>query len=215
MRYWARALRPDARYLIGAGTSSYTVYTTNNAATPVARVATSATAAVGVEANGAVAAEASGMNRTVLTLSSVAFALTDVGATVAYSGKKIYDMPDGQIVIFGASANLTLGKSSAGVNVDWDGDFSLGTVTASNNATLTSTEANIIVSTATPQAVAGATTAKAVGITTPLYLDGSGTAVDIYLNFLVDDADQDVTGTPCNLIVSGTVTLLWANLGDI
>lgn len=215
--YWARALRPNARYLIGAGTSSYAQYTTDNAAAPASRVATSSTASVGDVAGGATVtvAEASGMNRTVITLASTVFALADQAGVVAYSGKKIYDFPEAQIVIFGASASLTLTKSSAGVNADFDGDFSVGTATASNNASLSSTEANIIASTATPQAVAGATTAKAVGITSALYLDGSASAADMYLNFLVDDADQDVTGTPANLVVSGTVTVLWANCGDI
>ncbi len=46
-------------------------------------------------------------------------------------------------------------------------------------------------------------------------LDGTGTANDVYLNFLIDDTDHNVAGTACNLIVNGTVTLHWVNLGDI
>lgn len=152
--------------------------------------------------------------QTKFSFSSCAFALTDVASTVAYSGKKIYAFPAGNILILGATANLTLGKSSAGVNATWNGDFSLGTVTASNNATLSSTEANIIPSTATPAAVAGATTAKGINTAAIAPLDGTGTAVDLYLNFLVDDADQDVTTTPCNLLVSGDLYVTWVPLGD-
>jgi hypothetical protein len=62
-------------------------------------------------------------------------------------------------------------------------------------------------------AVAGATTAKGVS-TAAATLDGTDTAVDLFLNFLVDDTDHDVTTTPANLIVSGTITLHWINLGD-
>lgn len=155
--------------------------------------------------------------KTVLKFTNVAFAMTDAAGVVAYSGKKVYDLPEGDIMFFGATANLVLTKSSSGVIDTWDGDFALGTVTAAADATLTSTEANLIPSTATPQAVAAATTAKGVSTSTEgaKIFNGTGTAVDVYLNFLVDDTDQDVTTTPCNLIVNGTVTLFWANLGDI
>lgn len=151
-----------------------------------------------------------------LTLADVDIALTDEAGVVAYGGLKILDFPEGAVCILGAVADLDITKSSAGVNDDWDGDFALGTVTASNNASLTSTEANIIPSTATPQATAGATTANGQSTATecPAYLDGTGTAVDVYLNFLVDDADHDVTSTPCNLIANGTIKLTYAVLGD-
>jgi hypothetical protein len=157
------------------------------------------------------------LKTTTLTFKDVALPLTDVAATVAYSGLKVYDFPETSLLFLGAQSNLAVTKSSAGVNANWDGDFALGTVTASNNATLASTEQDLIPTTATPQAVAGATTAKGVSTTTEAakVLNGTGTPVDAYLNFLVDDADQDVTTTPCNLIVNGTITLNWLNLGDV
>lgn len=209
------------------------------------------------------------LNKTILTLDEVVFALTDNAGTVAYSGKKLYDFPAGAILCLGALANLTVTKDAAGVDADFNGDFSVGTVTASNNATLAGTEANLIKSTAMPQAVAGATTAKGGAVNTiaaltdnstgtaadtiaeitgaanagssdlaPVenavaslaakvnelidaltgtriqLLDGTTTPVDVYLNFLVDDADHDVTTTPTNLLVSGTLTLYTINLGD-
>jgi hypothetical protein len=112
-------------------------------------------------------------------------------------------------------ADLALTKSSAGVIDAWDGDISLGTATAANDADLTSTEADIVAKTSTPQAAAGATTGDMVTATAQMGIfDGTGTAKDVYLNVLVDDADHDVTGTACNIIVNGTVTLTWINLGD-
>jgi hypothetical protein len=154
------------------------------------------------------------IHKTVLTFDDVAFALVDEAGVVAYKGTKVYDMPAGNILVLGATADLALTKSSAGVNADWDGDFGVGTVTASNNSTLSSTEQNIIPTTATPQAVAGATTAKGINAAAIAPLDGTATAIDIYLNFLVDDADHDVTSTPCNLVVNGTLTIHWIQLGD-
>ena len=122
-------------------------------------------------------------------------------------------MPAGNIVVLGAVSDLALTLSAAGVNADWDGDFGVGTVTASNNATLSSTEQNIIPTTATPQAVSSATTADGES-TAVAVIDGTATAADIYLNFLVDDADHDVTSTPTNIVVNGTLKLFWMNLGD-
>lgn len=161
---------------------------------------------------------AHGFRQTIFTFAATPIALVDEAGVVAYKGTKIYDFPAGNILIFGATADLVVGKSSAGVNADWDGDFSLGTVTASNNATLSSTEQNIIPTTATPQATgvgnAATTTAKGINTAAIAPLDGTATAIDAYLNFLVDDADHDVTGTACNLLLTGTVKITWINLGD-
>jgi hypothetical protein len=154
------------------------------------------------------------MRRTTFRFTNVAFALTDVAGVVAFSGKKIYDWPEGWIKVVCAVADLALTKSAAGVNATWNGDFGLGTVTASNNATLSSTEQDIIPTTATPAAVAGVSSAKGANAADIAPLDGHTTAKDLFLNFLVDDADQDVTTTPTNLIVNGTVVVHWLNAGD-
>lgn len=156
-------------------------------------------------------------HKTVLTLTNTPISLTDEAGVVAFGGLKVYDFPDGLINFKGAVADLAVTKSSAGVNDDWDGDFGLGTVTASNNNSLSSTEQNLIPTTATPQAASGATTAKGKSTDTEAnkVLDGTTTPIDVYLNALVDDADHDVTSTPCNLIFNGTITFHWENIGDI
>lgn len=94
-----------------------------------------------------------------LTLDDHTVALTDNAGVVAYLGTKLYDFPAGGVNILSAIANLAITKSSAGVNADWDGDFALGTATANSAALLTGTQQDILPSTATPQAVSGATTA--------------------------------------------------------
>lgn len=152
-----------------------------------------------------------------ILLENLTVALTDNAGVIAYLGAKIYDAPEGAILFLGASADLTIQKSSAGVNADWDGDFALGTATASNNNTLTSTEADLIPSTSTPQAVASRTTAKGVSTSTEAckVFNGTATPMDVYLNVLVDDADHNVGATACNLIFNGTIKLHYINLGDI
>lgn len=167
---------------------------------------------------GVVAAEdRKAVNRTILTITDLTVAAIDEAGVTAYLSQKIYDFPEGAVLILGATVNLAITKSSAGVNADWDGDIGLGSVAANNDATpLATTEQNIVPNTATPQAVAGVVaSAHAQSTATEnAVIDGTATAVDVYLNLLIDDADQDVTTTPCNMIFNGTITLTWVNLGD-
>ncbi len=155
--------------------------------------------------------------RTVLKFTNVAIPLTDQAGVVAYKGTKIWDFPEGAILFLGASANIVLTKSSTGVIATWAGLFSVGSVIASNNATLTSTEQDMIPSTVTPAATAGVGAAKGLSTSTESakVFNGSATPLDAYINLLVNDTDHDVTTTPCNLILNGTLILNWVNLGDI
>ena len=164
---------------------------------------------------GVVASEAGNgiVNKTVLTFTNTPVALADNAGVVAYGSLKVYDFPEGNIHIMGAVSDVALTKSSAGVNADWDGDMGVGSAAANNTNALSTTEQNIIPTTATPQAVAGVTTADGVS-TGSVTIDGTATPVDLYFNLLVDDADHDVTGTACNLILNGTLTVHWINLGD-
>lgn len=174
-------------------------------------------AEAGTAGTGVTATETiSGVRKVVLTLTNAVVTMADEAGVVAYGGLKVYDLPEGAILFLGATANLALTLSAAGINADWDGDFGLGTVTASNNATLASTEQDLIPTTATPQASASATTATGQSTATEVatVFDGTTTAKDVYLNILVDDADHDITTTPTNIIANGTITLLYANLGD-
>ena len=205
---------------------------------------------------------------TEFTFTNMTVTMTDEAGVVLYGGQTIYDFPDGAIRILGAHADLDL-LGTGNVSASWDGDFSVGTATASNNATLTTTEQNIIPSTATPQADASkVTTANGFNIFTAITaltdstgrtpdstianhadlstyatdaaniesnvsdlagkineiiavinqmsgstptLDGTSTPVDLYLNFLVDDADHNGGGIT---VTGGTLRIYWMNLGD-
>lgn len=146
----------------------------------------------------------------ILTLSDVTVAAVDEAGVVAYLSVKIADLPvTTGYWLLGASLDLTITKSSAGINDTFDSDIAIGTAAASNNNTLTATEANILSSTAVPQAVAGAT--QIAAYTAPSIFTASSvpvqTAQSVYLNFLIDDADHDVTTTPANVIFNGTIVL--------
>lgn len=152
---------------------------------------------------------------TELTLDDLTVALTDEATVVAHGNHKLYDFPEGGILILGALSDLDLTKDAAGVNDTWDGDFALGTAAAAADTTLTGTEDDVLPSTATPQAVGGATTANGLSTSSEMSVhDGTTTAKDLYLNVLVDDADHDVGATATNLIFNGTIRVFWIDLGD-
>lgn len=197
--------------VLEADSSGAYLFSPDQGAIPATTSGASAPTAAG---SGVVASSSIGqLERVVLTLTDVAIPLTDEAGVVAYGGLKVLDFPEGQIAIVGAQLDVDVTKSSAGVNDDWNGDIAVGSATAGNNANLNSTEANIIPSTATPPASSGATTgnAQSTGFTV---LDGTSTAVDVYINALVDDANHDVTSTPCNLILNGTLDILYSVIGD-
>lgn len=156
------------------------------------------------------------INRTILTFTARDVEMLDEAGVAAYGGSAVYDFPAGLIHVFGCVANLSVLKSGAGINANFDGDFSVGTTTADNDASLATTEQDIIPSTATPQASSGATTAKGYNVAAIAPLDGTVTPVSLFLNFLIDDADQDITGGGASsLLVSGLLIFHWVNLGDL
>jgi len=207
VREWINAFEDKA-----SGQAAFDTMTALVAGTEPVTAGAGAAAGTGVTA----AETAAGMRKVVITLVDAEVPLVDEAGVVAYGGLKIYDMPEGAINFQGATADLALTLDAAGVNADWDGDFGLGTVTATNDATLATTEQDLLPTTATPQATASATTAtgQSTGTEVGSVFDGTTTAMDVFLNILVDDADHDVTGTPTNVVVNGTITLYYANLGD-
>lgn len=88
---------------------------------------------------------------------------------------------------------------------------SVGSVTAEDDGTLTSTEANIIPQ--TDYQLSGGTLQKTgLGIA-DAWLDGiTGAAADAYLNIVCPDADR--TDATESVTVTGTIKITWVNLGD-
>lgn len=148
------------------------------------------------------------IHQTVLTLTNVAVSTTDTPATSGDGSLKVYDFPAGNIHVLGATCNLAI-VAATGIGATAAVVGSIGTVAAAADATLTSTEANIIPSTAaTLTGSAGTMAGKSTGAVT---LDGTTTAIDALLNFAIPDAGSTANST---ITVNGTITLTWVNLGD-
>lgn len=187
------------------------------------KVPTAPRTAVGVGAAGAATVSAAEygdgvIHKTVLTCTALPITISDDAGVAQYGGAKVYDFPEGLIMTMGAVIDgaLTLGVTGTIINT-WAGGVALGTATATTGTTLTGTEADIMPEVDVAAATAKVAACDAVSVATALtesgarHLDGTGTAKDMFLNFVVDD---DATHTAGTGTFTGTITLLWANLGD-
>lgn len=159
------------------------------------------------------------INKTRFTLTATPITISDDAGVAQYGGVKIYDFPAGLLCTLGAVVTGTLTAGVTGTIIDnWDGDVALGTATATTGATLTGTEADILQSVS----VSAGNSDKlgvvdAVSVATALtesgarWHDGTATAKDMYLNFLIDDNATHTAGTAT---FTGTVDLIWTIIGD-
>lgn len=157
--------------------------------------------------------------QTRLECNQLSVTISDDAGVAQYGGVKVYDFPEGMLNIHGAQVSGILTAGVTGTIIDnWDGDVALGTVTAATGATLTGTEANILQSVAVS---AGASdkdgVVDAVSVATALtesgarWLDGTATAIDMFLNFVIDDDATHAAGTA---LFTGTIVFNWEMLGD-
>lgn len=154
-----------------------------------------------------------GVLKTVITLSGRSITMTDAGAAGSHGSVQLYDFPQCNLSFLGATCNLTLTAGVGGISDTAAVVVGVGTVTlATDNATLTGTEADLVPSTAATL-TAGVGSGKGKSLTAgAAVFDGTTTAKDAWLNIAVPDADSSANDT---ITVSGTVTLVWANLGDV
>ena len=155
------------------------------------------------------------IHKTIITCTAVPLVLTDESGTVVYGGVQIYDFPEGLICTLGAV--VTGSMTGVEVNATWEGDVALGSVTATTGASLTGTEADIMPSVDIAAATAKVGPVDAVSVATALtesgalWYDGTATALNMFLNFNVDEDGANATSTGA---FTGTIAITWMNLGD-
>ena len=155
------------------------------------------------------------LHKTVLTLASTPLSVVSVTTGNGVGGVKLYDMPAGYIKVLGCTADLSIAVETEADFTDGtpEGDLGIGTVAPANADALGTDTTDDNIGTATAFTMSAYAATCDVPPDGDVYLDGTSTAVDVYLNALVDAADID-DDTTTNLLVSGTVTLVWVNLGD-
>ena len=152
------------------------------------------------------------VHQTTLTFTGVVIVTTD--STTAFGTLEIFDFPEGRIVPVAAAVNLALVAGAGGIADDAAIVGSLGSAAATQGATLTGTEADIVASTACTLA-AGLGNFQ-TGTSTPAVaaagaIDGTATASKCFLNFAIPDAGTSAADT---LTITGTINLFWLLAGD-
>ena len=157
------------------------------------------------------------VHKTVITMASMVITVADSAGTGQYGSIKIYDMPVGVIAILGATLNSTITLVEANWTDTAEGDVAVGTIAVTNASdAMSGTEQDIIPTTAIPALTAQVGAMDAASTATELAAgvwDGTGGAKDVYLNVLIDDAAAHAAAD--TLTVTGTLTLVWINLGDM
>jgi hypothetical protein len=206
----------DGVWTVGATIAGVTSSATElNKLDGVTATATQIESVVGVSGAGvavagkATATESGGIvHKTVLDLAGTIGTLNTGAAHGA--GIKLYDFPAGRILLLGAVVDAVVAATNVNANPNDTFVMSMGSVTAADDATLTSTEADIIPST-TITVAAGSGTFKAA-LASSAQFNGTTIALDLFINAgMVDTANSANSAVS---MTSGTVTLHWVNLGD-
>jgi len=147
------------------------------------------------------------------------FTLTNVSQAVVngteYQSTLLFTLPKGRIQVLGTVATVAQKTTSAlatTLNASSTGALAIGSA-AATNVSLTSTMANMLPSTpfTSSATVNTAGTAVSGALAATAHIDGTTTAVPVYLNTAyatTTDVDGDATQT-----LTGTVKITWINLG--
>jgi hypothetical protein len=153
-----------------------------------------------------------GYHRTVLTM--LTGAVVNLEDKNDANGIKIYDFPQGNVIVLGAFADVVV-TSAAAVTTSYV--MSVGTVIGvDGEETLTTTEADFVASATVTcgggnEDFHGASALTAAGLVMVPF-DGTGGGKDVYLNAAV--AAGNISGASAITAQSGTVVIEWIYLGD-
>jgi hypothetical protein len=145
---------------------------------------------------------------------TTAVSVTATGAAVGFGTAVIGDLPEGNILFFGAVAYVQFSGTGSDANLDaaWDGDFSIGTGPTAD-VTLSGAEIDIIPSTALGAATAEVSPrVRAINATQTIF-DNTDGSLELNLNVLIDAANI-VDGATVPLIARGTLQLAYVVMLD-
>lgn len=151
---------------------------------------------------------------------SMVFTMTNMKVTVtdalAYAGQQLFDFVQGKIRIKGGVSTFTFGVDTARASTINDSaslTWGIGSVAASS-ITLAGTMQNVVAITTRTLTGAGAlpSPASAADVVAAATLDGTSTAIDLFMNFaFATNTEIDADGI---LSVNGKLILLLENWGD-
>ena len=179
-------------------------------------VTSAVAAAVGAAAAGftAVNTISNGLVKTVITVPATAFVVVGGAAGVGELGLKVYDFPEGQILLLGGGATFTVTEADANITATAVVDVSVGTAAVSGGDDALGADAtdDDLLDTGSLTMSSSTATGSIISNTTVAKFDGTATAIDAYLNVSVQDAG--ISNDSATVTVSGTINLFWMLLGD-
>lgn len=143
----------------------------------------------------------------------LALTVTGGASTAAGSGTVVLGgLPEGNIFFLGGLGYFQFSSTSDEVQADWQGDFGIGT-TPDANATLATTDVNIIGATEIAAATAKVSPMLKVSNVTHALIDNTENDLELNINLLTDD--DDVTDSEeAVFLVNGYLDLVYIVLGD-
>jgi hypothetical protein len=159
-----------------------------------------------------------GIIRLDFTLSAVSITVTDAGAGGSSGSLKLFDFAEAGVVPLGCRQDYTAfaeGAALTGAAGDASFVMGLGSVAANaGDAALTGTEVDFGAVTGTITLSGGTGTGtkfSGAGLNSSAGLDGTSTAVDLYLNWSGSAATIDANST---ISVTGTISVVVLLMGD-
>ncbi|MCP3665737.1 MAG: hypothetical protein GY696_25120 [Gammaproteobacteria bacterium] len=143
--------------------------------------------------------------------------ITGVADTVDAGTFRISDLPEGNILLLGAVAYVTVSAGSDTHVIDnWDGDYGIGTAPNADVDLGDTEDDNIVPSTAISAAADDKVAPSTRGVSTAteqVFIDNTAGSMELNLNLLIDDnvITDDEDGT---FAVTGTLHLAYIVLGD-
>lgn len=139
----------------------------------------------------------------VLTLTDLAITCAE-GGTKEYGSSLLHTFPQGAVKILGVTVDLV--ATSSDYSSAEEGDFALGKIAATDRA-LTGDDVTVLAATALTFG-SGSADLEGQGDIVAIQ-DGTTTPLPVYLNVAMDQG-----GGTGDIVVNGTVTITWCNLGD-
>ena len=133
----------------------------------------------------------------------------------SFGSQKLYTYLEGRIYNMGGFSKFpTISWAGESIVATGSGDYSIGT-TATAEATLATTDVDIQASTAMLDPFAGGVGSSAgAAFASPAAFDGTGTAKEIHLNVIIDDADVSDLDTD-TVLFTGSAKLVYVHFGDL
>lgn len=151
------------------------------------------------------------IHRTILQLTNAPVTVANVTGA-SFGSIKVYDFPETRFQLVGGNWDLKFDWSAESIVQDGSGDASLGT-TATADATLGGTDVDLAASAALTDPFVAGIGYVAGSLVKDTEFDGSGTAKDMNLNIIIDDADVSNADTD-TVLVTGTIEFVWISYGD-